>query len=122
MHTTLITLTGFLATNALAQGLDKPPLTDGLSFLQDGLLDHLHPVHSSHTKWGPGYIPIDCKTLTEQNNLSAADMEIYSVQYDDVGISVNCILSDPQSNHLASALTILGLCVVTKTALILSET
>ena len=122
LHIIFIVLTGSLGTNVLAQSLNKIPLTNGLSFLQDGLLEHLHPVHSSYIQWVPDYIPIDCKDLTEQNNFSAADVVVYNVQYDDVSTSARVRDLDLPPNYLTSALTILGFSAATKTALILSRT
>lgn len=71
--------------------LDKPPLADNLDYLQKGLLESLHPVNSSHTRWSPQWIPADCKGMTEDNNMSAIDVEVFSVRYSDVSTSV-CVL------------------------------
>lgn len=85
MHAVIfIALATSLSTLALTQGLDKPPLEASLDYLQKGLLEYLQPVNSSYTQWAPGWIPSDCKTMTEQANLSAADVDTFNVQYDDV--------------------------------------
>lgn len=34
-------------------------------------------------KWKPGWIPSDCKSIAERQNYSVADIETYSVKYDD---------------------------------------
>lgn len=89
MRSALIGLATSLATLALTQRLDKPPLEPSLDYLQKGLLEHLGSVKSSYKQWGQGWIPADCKTMTEDANLSAADVETFNVQYVDVCISVN---------------------------------
>lgn len=74
---------------AMTQRLNKPPLEGGLDYLQKGLLKSLQPVKSFYQKWDPAWIPADCKTLTENNNLSAADVETFNVWYDDVSTIVD---------------------------------
>ena len=86
MRATFIGLLCFLIKLAVTDDrLDKPPLAGNLDYLKKGLLEYLHPVHSSHTKWGPKWIPEACKDLTEDANLTATDVEVFNVQYDDVG-------------------------------------
>ncbi len=75
---------GLLCALALAQRLDKPPLENNLDYLQQGLLDNLHPVQSTQTKWPTGWIPADCKAMTELAGLSASDVETFNVTYIDV--------------------------------------
>ena len=86
------TITAFLSifvSLALTQGLNKPPLEGSLDYLQKGLLKSLQPVNSSYKQWDPAWIPADCKTLTENNNLSAADVETFNVRYGDVSTNAN---------------------------------
>lgn len=86
--------------------LDKPPLAGDLDYLKKGLLEYLHPVHSSHTKWGLKWIPEARKDMTEDANLTATDLEVFSVQYDDVGTGVDVhILWDYQTNMLLSLMS-----------------
>lgn len=92
MYATFIGLAGSLCWLALAQHLDKPPLENNLDYLQKGLLEYLPPVKSSYKQWGPGWIPADCKTMTEQANFSAADVETFSVQYDDVRTKLHLLV------------------------------
>ncbi|KAF6217414.1 hypothetical protein HO133_006930 [Letharia lupina] len=94
MRATFIGLAGSLVPLALTQRLDKPPLETGLDYLQKGLLEYLGPVKSSYKKWTPGWIPSDCKTMTVNANLSVAHVETFSVQYEDVGTSVNVAFSE----------------------------
>ena len=77
-----------LFTIAVTEPLNKPPLTDNLDYLQKGLLQSLHPTDGWYTQWGPDWIPADCKSMTEDAKLSATDVEVFNVQYDDVGIGV----------------------------------
>lgn len=94
MRATLIGLSSLLIiTLAVTDDghLDKPPLADNLDYLQKGLLESLHPKNSSYTKWSPHWIPADCKSLTEDNNMSAIDVEAFSVRYPDVSTRI-CIL------------------------------
>lgn len=97
MHATFLAWAGSLCTLALAQRLDKPPLETDLGYLQKGLMEYLGPVNSSYKQWPPGWIPADCKTMTENDtlalrgniSLSAADVETFNVTYDDVGTTTN---------------------------------
>lgn len=91
MRATLIGLSSLLIiTLAVTDDdhLDKPPLADSLDYLQKGLLESLHPMNSSYTKWSPHWIPADCKSLTEDNNMSATDVEVFNVRYSDVSTGV----------------------------------
>lgn len=117
MRDTLIYLIGALSTLAVTQSLSKPPLEGNLDYLQKGLLDSLPPVNSSYKKWDPAWIPADCKTLTENNNLSAADVETFNVWYGDMSTSsgVQNLLDEP-FNTLASVETIRGFSAVTELA------
>ncbi|KAL8650991.1 MAG: hypothetical protein Q9226_004916 [Calogaya cf. arnoldii] len=63
--------------------LDKPPLRPNLDYLEQGLLDNMHPTHSTWDIWGPGWIPEDCKAMTENAGLNPFDVETYNVKYDD---------------------------------------
>ena len=84
MHSiTIASVLGLLAATSQA-ALSKPPLRSNLDGLQQGLLDNLHPTHSTWDKWGAGWIPQDCKTMTENAGLKATDVETYNVHYDDV--------------------------------------
>ena len=85
MHTTLLGTLGLLAALARAN-LSKPPLEQSLDYLQQGLLDNLHPVHSTWDIWGAGWIPQDCKTMTQNAGLNPVDVETYNVHYDDVSL------------------------------------
>ena len=82
-----------LATLAVTDPLDKPPLANNLDYLQKGLLQSLHPTQSWYTQWGPDWIPADCKGMTQDANMSAIDVEVFNVQYDDVGIGVRSAFS-----------------------------
>ncbi|KAL9614047.1 MAG: hypothetical protein Q9167_001462 [Letrouitia subvulpina] len=66
-----------------AQQLSKPPLRNNLDGLQQGLLDNMHPTHSTWDKWGAGWIPADCKTMTQNAGLNPVDVETFNVHYDD---------------------------------------
>ena len=82
-------LASTLITLAVTDGLDKPPLAENLDYLQKGLLQSLHPTNGWYTQWGPHWIPTDCKNLAQDNNFSAVDVDVFNVQYDDVGPSVD---------------------------------
>ena len=86
MRTRSIISASALFILAGADPLDKPPLADNLDYLQKGLLQSLPSTDGQYTQWIPDWIPADCKTLTEDANLSATDVEVFNVQYDDVGI------------------------------------
>lgn len=110
---------GTLFPLALTQSLNKPPLEGSLDYLQKGLLESLHPLNSSYKQWDPAWIPADCKTLTENNNLSAADVETFNVWYGDVSTDTDVYaLTDQHSNALISVETTRGSSAVTKPALI----
>ncbi len=123
MRATFVGLAGSLVTLALTQRLDKPPLEVDLDYLQKGLLENLHPVHSSFRKWAAEWIPADCKLMTENSNLSATDVRTFSVTYDDVSIKPTFTFS-PTSHRFkshGSVLTTPGFCAATNTAPILSK-
>ena len=88
MHARSIVSASAFFTIAFTDPLDKPPLADNLDYLQKGLLQSLHPTNGWYTQWGPDWIPADCKGMAEDANLSATDVEVFNVQYDDVGIGV----------------------------------
>lgn len=81
--TVLATALPLLAT---AQRLNKPALTPNLDYLEQGNIDNLHPTHSTWDKWGPGWIPADCKSIAQNEGKNPDDFEIYNVHYDDVCI------------------------------------
>ncbi|KAL1985276.1 hypothetical protein VTN96DRAFT_8075 [Rasamsonia emersonii] len=78
--TVLATALPLLAT---AQRLNKPALTPNLDYLEQGNIDNLHPTHSTWDKWGPGWIPADCKSIAQNEGKNPDDFEIYNVHYDD---------------------------------------
>lgn len=80
---------------ALAQRLDKPALRNNLDDLQQGLLDHLPSMHYTADKWGPGWIPQDCKTMTRNAGFDPADVETFNVHYDDVSVGRHSICTQP---------------------------
>ena len=86
MRTRSIISASALLILAGADRLDKPPLADNLDYLQKGLLQSLPSTNGWYAQWVPNWIPADCKSLTEDANLSATDVEVFNVQYDDVGI------------------------------------
>ena len=68
--------------------LTKPPLAqNGFGYLKPGLMNAIPSVPHTVEAWGSGWIPADCKTLAENNNFSASDVQAYKVQYTDVGFS-----------------------------------
>ncbi|KAL8634692.1 MAG: hypothetical protein Q9228_007727 [Teloschistes exilis] len=79
---TATAIVSLLATSTSA-ALSKPPLHPNLDYLQQGLLDNLHPTHSTWDVWGAGWIPQDCKTMTQNAGLNPLDVETYNVHYDD---------------------------------------
>lgn len=94
MRATLIGLSSLLfITPAVTDDdhLDKPPLADNFEYLKKGLLESLHPMNGSYTQWSPHWIPADCKSMTEDNNMSAIDVEVFDVRYSDVSTR-DCIL------------------------------
>ncbi|KAL8660055.1 MAG: hypothetical protein Q9202_006821 [Teloschistes flavicans] len=79
---TATAIVSLLATSTSA-ALSKPPLHPNLDYLQQGLLNNLHPTHSTWDIWGAGWIPQDCKTMTQNAGLNPLDVETYNVHYDD---------------------------------------
>ena len=109
-----------LISLVLTQSLNKPPLEGNLDYLQKGLLKSLQPANSSYQQWDPAWIPANCKTLTENNNLSVADVETFNVWYGDVSTRADVrILFDLQPNVFTSVATILGSFAATRLVLIL---
>ena len=82
MRSTFLYTLGQLAALALAH-LDKAPLTKDLNYLHAGLVAHLPPQAGTYSKWDPGWIPADCKAIIESKQLSATDVQVYSVHYND---------------------------------------
>ena len=122
MRATLIGLLCALTKLAVTDDrLDKPPLADDLDYLKKGLLEYLHPVKSSHTMWAPKWIPEACKNMTEDAHLTATDVEIFSVQYDDVGRCPHLLGTSMLIVALASVPRTPGSCADTKTVLSLSQ-
>ncbi|KAI4158378.1 MAG: hypothetical protein LQ342_007508 [Letrouitia transgressa] len=63
--------------------LDKPPLTDDLVYLHQGLIDNL-PINTyTMDQWIEGWIPQDCKSMTEEAGLNTADIQTFNVHFDD---------------------------------------
>ena len=112
-----------LFTLAVTDHLDKPPLADNLDYLQNGLLQSLQTTDGWYTQWGPDWIPADCKAMTEDANLSTTDVEVFNVQYDDVGFGAEVrVLQNWHTNSfLPSVPTILGFSASTKTVRIPSR-
>ncbi len=79
--TAALSVIGALAS---AQHLSKPPLANSLDYLNQGLLDALHSTPSNITQWAAGWIPADCKSMTEDAGLLASDVSTFSVHYIDV--------------------------------------
>ena len=106
-----------LFTLAVTDPLNKPPLADNLDYLQKGLLQSLQTTDGWYTQWGPDWIPTDCKVMTENAKLSSTDVEVFNVQYDDVGIEVKVrVLPNWHTNSfLISVPTTLGFSAGTKT-------
>ena len=73
-----------LAAIAHAQSLNKSTLVDSLDYLQAGLMENIPSVPSVQKQWAAGWIPADCKSMTEDAKLSAEHVETFEVQYDDV--------------------------------------
>ncbi|OAR01581.1 hypothetical protein LLEC1_00869 [Akanthomyces lecanii] len=88
MHFTAIS-TAIAATLPLASaGLNKPIINpqfpnNGLGSLGPGLMQHLRPAKRTWDKWGPGWIPEDCKNLAKSNNLSPFDITPFNIHYED---------------------------------------
>ena len=80
-----ITLLATVGLYSLAntQKLTKPPLENGLDYLQKGLMDNLHSVPSKNTQW-KGWIPTDCESMAKSSNLNPDDVSTFNVTYDDV--------------------------------------
>ena len=83
MYSTTLLATIVLYSLAYAQRLTKPPLESGLDYLQKGLMDNLHSVHSTNTQW-KGWIPTDCESMAKGSNLNPDDVSTFNVTYDDV--------------------------------------
>ncbi|KAL9611180.1 MAG: hypothetical protein Q9167_004165 [Letrouitia subvulpina] len=76
------TFTIFVAL-VTSQRLTKPPLQPNLDNLKQGLLDNLHPTHSTRDPFQAGYIPSDCKKIVEREKFNPASIRIWNVHYDD---------------------------------------
>ncbi|KKK21929.1 hypothetical protein AOCH_000188 [Aspergillus ochraceoroseus] len=74
-----------LCTVVQAQTLDKPALTPNLDYLLQGNTDNLQPAASHYGKWEDGWIPADCKSIAEDQQLNPTDFEVYDVFYGDCG-------------------------------------
>jgi len=72
-----------LAALTFASRLQKAPLSSNLDYLHDGLVAHLPLATGTFFQWPPGWIPQDCKDIAHKKNLTAIDVEVYSVHYDD---------------------------------------
>lgn len=72
-----------------AQRLDKPVMEPSfeLNSLDQGLLDNLSPTASTFDAWGADWIPAKCKETVERRGLSANDVEVFNVHYNDVRVS-----------------------------------
>ena len=64
--------------------LTKPALVDNFDYLKDPMLAVIPTVPATVEQWGGGWIPQDCASLAQDNNLSAADVTAYNVKYTDV--------------------------------------
>lgn len=77
-----------LASLASAQ-LDKPIIDPefpggGLDSLDEGLNDNLElPGNTTWDPWDAGWIPEDCKTITEGAELNPMDVISFNIHYDD---------------------------------------
>lgn len=73
----------------LGQTLDKALINPAIDFSQidQGLLNNLTPAQSTVDQWGAGWIPQDCKTITEGAGFKATDIEVFNVHYTDVRVS-----------------------------------
>ena len=76
----------FCLLGVVSARLDKPVIDPQIDFskIDQGLYDHLAPTQSTIDQWGAGWIPRDCKTVTEQQGHQATDMEVFNVHYTDV--------------------------------------
>lgn len=84
MHTKIPFTVALMAAVAHSQLLDQPNLVDSLDYLQAALMANMPSVPSTQTPWSAGWIPADCKSLTEDEGLSAQDVKTFEVTYDDV--------------------------------------
>lgn len=78
--------TSILALAALAAaGPDKPAMNPGLNRngLKQGLLDNLHPMHSTWEYWEKGWLPQSCRDIAKDHGLNPADFTVFNVHYDD---------------------------------------
>ncbi|KAL9595275.1 MAG: hypothetical protein Q9179_005044 [Wetmoreana sp. 5 TL-2023] len=57
--------------------------TPDLDNLKAGLLNNLHPTHSTTDRFKAGYIPSDCKEIVENEKFNPADIQTWNVHYDD---------------------------------------
>ena len=106
MRATLNAFASLLVTLALTQRLDKPPLEPNLNFIATGFLQSLPSVKNSYTQWPRDWIPVDCESMVENANLSAIDVEVFNVTYDDVGASVDvCILLNQPTDAFMSSVS-----------------
>ena len=76
----------FSLLGVVAARLDKPVIDPQIDFskIDQGLLDHLPPTQSTVDQWGAGWIPRDCKDITEREGHKATDIEVFNVHYTDV--------------------------------------
>lgn len=63
--------------------LDKPIINPAIPALDQGLLDHLKPTHSSHSEWGAGWIPQGCYDKAKDYGFSPSDFIPFNIVYDD---------------------------------------
>ncbi|KAL8707094.1 MAG: hypothetical protein Q9225_007831 [Loekoesia sp. 1 TL-2023] len=82
-------IVAFFVALVTSQRLNKPPLQPDLDNLKQGLLDNLHPVHSTRDRFKAGYIPSDCKTIAQREGFNAADIQVWNIHYDDNGGAYN---------------------------------
>lgn len=82
----------FFVALVASQRLNKPALQPDLDNLKQGLLDNLHPVHSTRDRFKAGYIPSDCKRIAQGEGLNPADIQVWNIHYDDVSPLLPCLL------------------------------
>ena len=82
MRTLTLYMLAQLAALTVAR-LNKPKLAKDLDYLKEGLDKNLPPVNSTVLRWTSEWIPEDCKRHAEQRNISAANIEIFDIYYDD---------------------------------------
>ncbi len=88
MYTKIPFTAALMAAVAHSQRLDKVALVGSLDYLQAGLMANMPSVPSTQTQWSAGWIPADCKFLTENAGLSAQDVETFEVTYQDVCLTI----------------------------------